>query len=107
MKRLWLVMLLVTGAALAGCRSFAARTTGVPDRQTFIDAYVALREAAMDGTSPQKFDQRKDSILTHFGVSDSAMVAFVRAHGDDAAYMQKVWEDVTARIQGPSAAPPP
>jgi hypothetical protein len=104
---MWLLVLLITGLALGGCRDFTARTTGVPDRQTFIDAYVALREAGMDATSPQDFDQRKSAVLRRFALTDSAMVAFVRAHGDDAAYMEKVWEDVTARIQGPNAATPP
>ncbi|MBI4409508.1 MAG: hypothetical protein HY561_07345 [Gemmatimonadetes bacterium] len=72
-------------------------------RQTFIEAYVALRQAERDAPTPQEFEARKRTALARLGVTPEELLRFAEVHGQDIRYMSEVWDSVEARL----AAQPP
>lgn len=68
-------------------------------RETFIHVMVELRRAAQESPSQAEFEARKEAILAEAGVSDSALVAFVRAHEGRLDYLSALWDSVDARLR--------
>jgi hypothetical protein len=93
-------LLIMTG----GCGPPAAAPIG---RDEFIDVMVELRKAAQQHRTEVAFDARKAVILRAAGVTDSALLAFVRAHEADPAFMSSVWEAIDARVNLPPDSLPP
>jgi hypothetical protein len=91
--RALLVMLLLT----AGCGSPEPDTPTMP-RATFVDVMVELRQAADTLADPEAFNAERDRILARAGVSDSALVAFVRVHGAEPGRMAVIWDTIAARL---------
>lgn len=79
------------------------------ETETFVEVMVSLRRASIDLPGQDAFIERRDEILRDAGVTDSALVAFVRVHGSDPARMAVIWDSVAARVRaagdaGPDAA---
>lgn len=99
MSRLSLRHTLVAAAALltlAGCEEEAP--TASLDRETFIDTYVELRQAALQRGLSTVGDALRDSVLTRSGVTEDALVEFAEVHGSDLEFMRDVWTEVAARL---------
>lgn len=81
------------------------------DRDTFVDAYVELRIAALLRSQPALEGAVKDSVLQDIGVTEEELLTFADVHGDDLAFMRDVWGDVSARLESidymPLDAPDP
>lgn len=66
-------------------------------RETFIQVIVALRRANAEAGSQAEFEREKASILEDVGVTDSALLEYVRGH--DLKYMASVWDSIEARLR--------
>jgi len=78
---------------------------GVIDRETFIEAYVDLRVATIEGSDLALPVEERDSVLAEHGVSADDLTAFVEAYGRYLDYMSSLWSDVEARLEARSPAP--
>lgn len=94
MARTALIVWLATGMLAAACGN---EPEAPIDRQTFEDVMVELRKAVEDADSAA-FAERRREILESAGVTDSALLAFVRIHEVDLEYMAEVWESIDARV---------
>jgi hypothetical protein len=86
----------------SGCERGEPVGPAIPT-ETFIDVMVALRLAAVDGASSEEFAERREEILRDAGVTDSALVAFVRVWGDDPQRMAAIWDSVASRLRAAGA----
>lgn len=84
---------------LAACGS--SGTPDVIDRETFIDAYVDLRVAALDTDSLRIAAADRQAILNELGIAEEDLVEFVEAHAADLDFMRDVWNDVELRLDRP------
>lgn len=101
------VTLLLGLLVLGACHSAPPPTTSGLSRQAFVDTYVALREASVLATSDSDFQRRRQQILRAHGATDSALVQFVRDHAGDLAYMNRLWQDIGARVEKDRLKPRP
>ena len=78
-------------------------------REEFIEAYVALRVAELEGAGNVISDAARDSVLAASGVTEEDLDAFVEAHGMDVVFMQNVWTEVDSLMseQGGGEEPVP
>lgn len=76
------------------------------DRETFVDAYVELRVAALDTDSQRVAASDRDSILDRNGISGDDLLRFVEFHGEDLEFMRDVWNDVELRLDRPPEPTP-
>jgi len=95
----------LTGILLVAVACGAAGPTAQRDDHediplsTFIDVYVALRQAAAwADSSAQAFEAAKREILDRHGITEEAFRAFAERHGDDIPAMVKAWETIRDRI---------
>ena len=78
---------------------------GTIERETFIQAYVELRVAALDTDSSRIADADRERILNDFGITGDDLLDFVRVHASDLDYMREVWNEVELRLdRSPSVA---
>lgn len=84
--------------ALTSCRG-GESPPGTVDRDTFVDAWVALRIAAAEASDGDLDDAERDRILAEHGVDEQDLVDFVQAHGADIGYMNELWSDVLERLE--------
>ena len=70
------------------------------DREVFVAAYVDLRLAALQNPSAEVTASTRDSILNVHGVTAEQLLEFAQVRGRDAEYMQGVWNEITARMDG-------
>jgi hypothetical protein len=79
---------------------------GVIDRDTFIEAYVDLRVATVEGSDLTLLDTARDSILATHGVDAESLLDFVEAYGRELDYMNELWSEVERRMEarGPEQA---
>jgi len=68
------------------------------ERDTFVRVMAELRDAGRALSDTSQFDARRREILDEAGVTDSMLMAFVRVHAANAAYMAEVWDSVDARV---------
>lgn len=92
---LWAVIALLI--ALTACRG-GEGSPGTVDRDTFLDAWVALRVAAAEASDGDLDGPERDRILAEHGVDEQDLVDFVQAHGADIGYMNELWSDVLERL---------
>jgi hypothetical protein len=99
---LWAVLL-----ALAACRGDerVPLVEGVIDRETFIEVYVDLRVATLEGQALALPEEERDRILASHGVDGEDLIAFVDAYGRELDYMNGVWSEVEQRLETRSPAP--
>ena len=86
-------LLLVLAAACADSAPMAPMS-----RETFIDVMVELRRAAAQDTSQAAFEASKGRILEAAGVTDSALIEYVRLNAARIEFMAEVWDSVDARL---------
>ena len=67
-------------------------------REEFIEAYVALRVAELEGAGNVISDAARDSVLAASGVTEEDLDAFVEVHGGDPVFMSAVWNEVEGRM---------
>jgi hypothetical protein len=92
----WVLFALVTTLGACGGRDVPP---GVIDRETFLDAWVALRLATAEASDGELSDQERGRILTERGVDEQDLADFVQAHGADVDYMNDLWNDVLERLE--------
>jgi hypothetical protein len=85
-----------------GCGRGEPESPTIPT-ETFIDVMVALRLAAVEGASSEEFEERREQILRDAGVTDSALVAYVRVWGDNPQRMAAIWDSVATRLRAAGA----
>jgi|SRR5690606_32428631 len=66
----------------------------LPTRETFIEAYVDLRVAALRAEDGQLTDSARAEILSRHGVTADDLLGFAEARGTDLAYMRDVWNEI-------------
>lgn len=95
---------LLAGALLllsAGC-GFSDPATATGDQAItggeFIEAYVALRQAARGAQTPETFEQAKREILSRHGIRAEEMLEFAETRGSDLKGMQAIWDSIDARL---------
>lgn len=101
----WSIRLREIGRVLALAAIFAvpfgcARDPGAPaiEPETYVDVMVALRLADNQTSSEAEFVERREQILRDAGVTDSVLVQWVRAHGQDLRLMAELWDTINARL---------
>lgn len=90
--------------ALASCEP--SEPEDLIDRETFVDAYVELRIAALDTDSQRVAASDRDAILDRIGITDDDLLRFVEFHGGDLEFMRDVWNDVELRLDRPPQPTP-
>lgn len=87
------------GALLAGAPSCGGDEAASPvDRDTFVAVWVDLRLAALASSGEPPDPATRERIVERHGTTEEELLAFVDAHGRDIAYMERVWQDVEARM---------
>lgn len=95
--------LAVAAGACGGHASTAA--AGAIDREAFIATYVDLRAATIRSDSFAISDALRAEVLTRHGVAEEDLLGFVEVHGEDAAFMRAVWDEVEARLDAERVLP--
>lgn len=99
-------VMLAPTALCAGACGAAADTIS---REEFVEAYVALRVAELEGAGNVIPDAARDSVFTASGVSEEDLDGFVEAHGRDVVFMADIWTEVDslmdARSDGSNRVP--
>lgn len=90
--------------ALAACEP--SEPEDLIHRDTFVDAYVELRIAALDTDSQRVAASDRDSILDRIGITGDDLLRFVEFHGGDLEFMRDVWNDVELRLDRPPEPTP-
>ena len=67
-------------------------------RATFIEAYVALREAALQAPTGELDMPARDSILQARELTPEDLLEFVELHGRDPVFMGLVWEAIDVEM---------
>lgn len=94
---------LVALSAVTACGGSAPEDT--IERETFIQAYVDLRVAALDTDSSRLADADRERVLSAHGISADDLLDFARVHAADLDYMREVWNEVELRLdQSPALA---
>lgn len=101
-----LLALLLALGACGGDAAAPAPETGIA-RETFIATYVDLRAATIRAHTVEIPDQDRAEILARHGVTEDDLLAFAEAHGEDVAYMRRVWDEVEARMDAARVDPGP
>jgi hypothetical protein len=90
--------LLVVGlAACEGGIPGSERERTIP-RETFIQAMVDLRLAAVESPGDPVTQARRDRVLEELGVTPEQLVHFAEVHGRNVPYMNDVWNEVQQRL---------
>jgi predicted protein tyrosine phosphatase len=92
-----IIVVLAVAAASAGCRPDATAPATIP-QATFVDVMVALRQAADTLHEVEEFRAEQERILRQAGVTDSALMEFVRVHGRDPQRMAMIWDTIAVRL---------
>jgi hypothetical protein len=99
---LLLAMLTVIATACGGDEDVPV-VEGVIDRETFIQVYVDLRDAAVRSPDLVVSEEARDDVLARHGVDEESLMAFIDAYGGDLDYMNELWAEVEQRVE---ALPP-
>lgn len=89
-------------ALVAACALVAAGCGGedretIP-RETFIEAYVALRTVAIRSPDGEVDPISRARILEERGISEEDLLHFVEVHGRDVPFMGTIWEEVEVEM---------
>lgn len=95
-----LALALVSGA----CGDHAARDDGI-ERETFVEAWVDLRTAALRHGEEGLPEAERTRILAEHDLTEEDLLRFAEAHGDDVAFMKDVWDEIEVRLQERGLAP--
>lgn len=98
----------IVGAALLSVASCGGGAEAAVSRETFVEAYVDLRRAALRSPGVVISPAARDSVLALHEVTEEELLRFAEVHGTDVEYMAGVWADVEARLEPDTlGAPPP
>lgn len=102
--RTWLlaVVLLVALLALQACgREDAGSEEGreTISAEAFVDAYVALRLAALRAPREELDLSEKARILEERNLTEEDLLRFVDVHGTDIPFMHDVWQEVDSLLR--------
>ena len=89
-----LLFLLLSGV-LVSCGGSTPET--IP-RATFIEAYVALREAALRAPTGELDMPTRDSLLEARELTPDDLLRFVEVHGRDPVFMGRIWEEIDVEM---------
>lgn len=85
-------------ASLQACVSRGTDPEGAAiPRDTFVTAYVELREAELN-LPTERVDSARAAILAKHRLTDQDMLTFADVHGRDVTFMKDVWDDVEKRL---------
>ena len=74
-------------------------------RESFIEAYVELRMAALGSPGEQLALEERDRILEEMGLVEEDLLNFVESRGRDVQFMRRVWEEVDSVISNKRRPP--
>ncbi len=94
------LVVLVVALGPVACRTSPAEAPATSDlaRDRFIATYVELRSVAVREDRSLMDAERRRQILEEHGVTEAELLAFAEAHGEDVAFMKKVWDDVEVKL---------
>lgn len=92
-------LLLASVSVAAACGGSPTDDATAIDRQTFIDAYVDLRVAALQADDFVVPIEERDAILARHGLDADDMLRFADVHGRDVDFMNGIWAEVEQRIE--------
>jgi hypothetical protein len=94
----FLFLILLSGVLLtdSSCSSGDPETGpgALISRDSFIQAYVELRVAALGSPEEKLPLERRDRILGELGLAEEDLLHFVEVRGRDVQFMRRVWEEV-------------
>ena len=94
------LLALVGAVGFVGCA--ADGDTRVISREEFVEAYVALRLAALeesDGSDDTPISpEARERVLDEQGVTEEELLRFAEIRGGDMVYMKELWSDVERRM---------
>ncbi len=104
-----LLILLLAALLLpsAGCSSpepDLAEFQTIP-RETFIQAYVELRAAALRSSRYQIGVAQRDSILEGLGITEQDLITFAETRGGDLEYLKELWAEVDSVMRSRRSGP--
>jgi hypothetical protein len=76
-------------------------------RESFINAYVELRVAALQAPGREVTVQLRDGVLDGMELQESDLLDFVEVHGKDVQYMRRLWEEVDSIFRDRRNPPEP
>jgi hypothetical protein len=93
---LFLLVLLPPSQALLGCGPESTDPDRPPtiSREAFVDAYVALRIAALQDPRQRLEPGEKTRILAQRNLSEEDLLTFAEVHGTDVPFMRDIWQEV-------------
>lgn len=89
-----LLLFLLSGVSL----SCGGSTPDTIPRAAFVEAYVALREAALQAPSGELDMPTRDALLQARELTPEDLLEFVEVHGRDPVFMGRIWEEVDAEM---------
>jgi hypothetical protein len=95
-RRSWVVLACL--ASLQACVAHGSDAEGdaIP-KDTFVLAYVQLREAALN-LAPERVDSARAAILAEHHLTQQDLLTFADVHGRDVNLMKDVWDEVEKRL---------
>ena len=95
------LILVTTGIVLAGCGN--DDTPLSTEDRTFIDAVVALRQAAQQARGDETlYAALKVNVLSSHRVTEEELRAYIQSHAQDLDRMAAVWESINVRLTVPT-----
>jgi hypothetical protein len=67
-------------------------------RETFIEAYIALRSIAVRSPNGEVDPISRARILEERGLTEEDLLHFVEVHGRDVTFMGAIWEEIDNEI---------
>jgi len=88
-------VVILLAAVVVSCG--APAPTAIP-RATFLEAYVALREGALQSPTGELDMPSRNAILEARGLSPEDLLRFVEVHGHDPVFMGRLWDEIDVEI---------
>lgn len=96
--------------ALIAAAMSAAACTGRPaelDEQTYIEVMAQLTWSRSRYMDTPADDSIRAAVLEEYGLSGDALMDFADRHGDEVVRMDRIWEEIRARVAVLDGAPTP
>jgi hypothetical protein len=91
------VLVLATACSLGGCRR--EEPAAPMERTTFVEVMVSLRRAALQSSSQEDFESRKQAILREARVTEDQLRAYARLGARDGPALADAYDTISARLQ--------
>ncbi len=102
MHRRFSPLALALSVLFAGCDSGfpASSSSNTISEDTFVEAMVELRRAAVEEEDNRIRPERRDQILQARGLANDDLIRYVDVHGTNVPLMNRVWTRIEARLTG-------